>query len=70
MNVEETRSKTDSELRFDLERMKRELFELRFKGATDTTGNTAQIRTMRRAVARVQTILHERAQGIRGQEPR
>lgn len=70
MNIEEARSKTDSELRYELERMKRDLFELRFKGASDTTGNTAQIRTVRRSVARVETILHERTQGIRGQEPR
>lgn len=60
MNIEEVRSKTESELDFDLEAMKKELFELRFRGATETTTNPAQINTVRRSIARIKCVLHER----------
>lgn len=70
MKIEEVRSKTDSELQFDLGNMERELFELRFKAATETTGDPSRIGVLRRGIARVHTVLHERATAIRGQEPR
>ncbi|MFT7668611.1 MAG: large subunit ribosomal protein L29 [Planctomycetota bacterium] len=70
MNIEETRSKTDDELAFDLKGMKKELFGLRLKAATEALANSAQIRVLRRSIARVNTVLHERATGIRGQESR
>ena len=70
MKTEEVRSKTDSELRFDLANMKRELFDLRVKGQIETSGNPARIRELRRSIARVNTVLGERSQGIRGQESR
>ena len=66
MKIEEVRSKTDSELSFDLENIQKELFDLRFKVATSGAQNTAQINTLRRAVARISTVLHERTLGIRG----
>jgi len=70
MKTEEARSKTDSELAFDLKGLKKELFELKFKAATDSGGSTAKIRENRRSIARINTILHERKSGVRGQEPR
>ncbi len=70
MNIEEARSKTDAELEFDLKNVKKELFDLRFQAATETSANPAQVRVMRRSVARITTVLHERQTGVRGQEPR
>lgn len=70
MKIEETRSKTDSELEFDLESMKKELFDLRFRAAAETTASSSRIRELRRGVARINTILHERKTGVRGQQPR
>ncbi len=70
MNIEEVRSKSDTELRFDLDSTKKELFDLRFRAATETSANPARIRILRRSVARIQTVLHERENEIRGQEPR
>ena len=70
MNIEEVRSKSDAEPEFDQERIKKELFDLRFRGATETSANPARIRVLRRAVARIHTVLHERRNGIRGQETR
>jgi large subunit ribosomal protein L29 len=68
MKIEEVRSKTDAELEFDLGHLKKELFDLRFRAATDSASNTARINYLRRSVARVNTVLHERAKSIRGQE--
>ena len=67
MKIEEVRSKTNDELGFDMDNLKKELFELRFKAATETTASPARIRTVRRAIARINTVLHEREAGIRGQ---
>ncbi|MCL4141025.1 UNVERIFIED_CONTAM: hypothetical protein GTU68_065631 [Idotea baltica] len=47
--------------------MKKELFGLRIKAAAETLANSAQIRDLRRSIARINTILHERATGVRGQ---
>ena len=70
MNIEEVRSKTDAELGFDLKNMKKELFDMRFQAATETSANPARIRILRRSIARVSTVLHERQTGVRAQEPR
>ena len=70
MKIEEIRSKTDSELDYDLKNLKKELFNLRFKASIDSVGNTAQINHHRRSIARISTVLHERAIGVRSQEPK
>jgi large subunit ribosomal protein L29 len=70
MKSEEIRGKTNHELEYELGKMKKDLFDLRFKSATQSVTNPARMRLLRRSIARVNTILHERARGIRGQEPR
>lgn len=70
MNIEEVRSKTDSELRFDLGNLKKELFDLRFRTATETSTDPSRVKVVRRSVARINTVLHERSIGVRGQEAR
>jgi len=70
MKIEEIRSKTDEELDYDLAGMKKELFELRLRAKSGTVASTSRIKELRRSVARVTTILHERGKNIRGQEPR
>lgn len=70
MKIEEVRSKTDSELDYDLAGLRKEMFDLRFRQSAETANNTKRIRTLRRAITRVTTVLHERKKGIRGQEPR
>jgi large subunit ribosomal protein L29 len=69
MKIEEIRSKTDSELDFERNNMKKELFDLRFRSAVDTVQSTARISELRRSIARVNTVLHERNNGVRGQQP-
>lgn len=70
MEIDEIRGKADNELEFDMAKLKRELFDLRFKASTQTSTNPSRINLLRRAIARANTILHERRTGIRGQEPR
>ena len=70
MKTSEVRTKTDAELRFDLDERRRELFDLRFRSSTEQSANPSRIREARREVARIRTVLHERANGIRGQEAR
>ncbi len=66
MKIEEIDSKTDSELAYDLGQMRKQLFDLRFAAVAGSSANTAQIRVVRRSIARVHTVLHERANGIHG----
>ena len=40
------------------------------KAATDAGSNPARIRELRREIARMHTVVTERTQRIRGQEPR
>ena len=67
MKIEEIRGKTDNELDVDLANLKRELFDLRFNASTGTEANTARISLVRRSVARILTVLHERQLGVHGQ---
>lgn len=70
MKIDEIRGKNDHELDYELANRKKELFDLRFKSATQVLTNPARIRSLRREIARLSTVLHERATGVRGQEPR
>jgi large subunit ribosomal protein L29 len=70
MKIDEIRGKTDGELSFELDKLKKELFDLRFKSGTENSANPSRISEARRAIARINTILHERTTKIRGQEPR
>jgi large subunit ribosomal protein L29 len=57
----ELRDKTPDELRDQLAELKKEAFNLRFQQATQQLENTARMRTVRRDVARVKTILNQKA---------
>jgi large subunit ribosomal protein L29 len=69
MKIEEVRSKKDAELEFDLAGLNKSLHDLRFKAATGNMQSPSSIRTVRRSIARLKTVLAERVQGVRGQEP-
>jgi large subunit ribosomal protein L29 len=57
----DVRHKTDDELKDDLEQLGKERFNLRFQRASGQLENTARVRQVRRDIARVKTILAERA---------
>lgn len=61
LDAKELRGKTPDELRDQLIQLKKEAFNLRFQQATSQLENTARMRTVRRDVARVKTVLNEKA---------
>ncbi|GIT90280.1 50S ribosomal protein L29 [Jannaschia pagri] len=61
MNATELRGKTPDELRTELTNLKKEAFNLRFQAATNQLENTARMRIVKRSIARVNTILNEKA---------
>ena len=62
MNAQELREKTPDQLRDELTSLKKEAFNLRFQAATGQLENPARLRTVKRDVARVKTVLNEKAQ--------
>jgi large subunit ribosomal protein L29 len=58
--VKELEGKTKDELNKDLVDAKKELFNLRFRNATNQLDNTAQITEVRRNIARIQTVLNDK----------
>jgi large subunit ribosomal protein L29 len=61
MDAKELRGKTPDQLRDQLAQLKKEAFNLRFQQATNQLENTARMRAVRRDVARVNTVLAEKA---------
>ena len=59
--VEELRGKSVEELHQDLVAAKKELFNLRFQNATNQLDNTARIKDVRKNIARIQTVITEKA---------
>jgi large subunit ribosomal protein L29 len=57
----DVRAKTDDELAGELDQLGREGFNLRFQRASGQLENTARIRQVRRDIARIRTIIAERA---------
>ncbi len=60
MKAVELRDLSSEELRGKLQELQEELFNLRFQLATGQIENVGRIRTVRRDIARVKTIQHQR----------
>jgi large subunit ribosomal protein L29 len=65
MTLEAMRELSDAELRAKVVELEKERFGLRFKAGTEVLGNPMDLRHTRRAVARLKTILAERAKTAR-----
>ena len=59
--VEDLKNKSDAELAQALVDAKKELFNLRFQNATNQLDNTARIKEVRRNIARIQTVITQKA---------
>ena len=59
--VEDLRTKSIAELNEELVAAKKELFNLRFQNATNQLDNTARIKEVRKNIARIQTLITEKA---------
>ena len=55
--MEELKSKSVIELNEDLVAAKKELFNLKFKNATNQLDNTSRIKEVKKNIARIQTVL-------------
>lgn len=60
MTVQDIKNTETQELLNKVEEYKKELFGLRFQQATGQLENTARIKTVRKNIARIKTIIRER----------
>ena len=59
--LEELKSLTVADLQSQLVDAQKELFNLRFQKATNQLDNTARIKEVRKNIARIQTVITEKA---------
>ena len=59
MELKKMREMTEVELTAELEKMKKELFNLRFQHATGQLENPVKMREVKRNIGRVKTIMRE-----------
>jgi large subunit ribosomal protein L29 len=55
-------TKSAAELKEELTSAKKELFNLRFQNATNQLDNTSRIKEVRRNIARISTVIAQKAQ--------
>ena len=60
MELKKMREMTEVELNTELDKMKKELFNLRFQHVTGQLENPVQMRELKRQIARVKTIIREK----------
>lgn len=60
-DIADLRLKTDDQLSIELNELKREQFNLRFQGATNQLEKPSRIKEVRRNIAQIKTLQHERA---------
>ena len=60
MKLDEIRGMSDADLRSRVGELEEERFRLRFRGATETLEDPLRLRTVRRDIARVLTVLREK----------
>jgi len=61
MKASELRAKTGDELKKELEELLKAQFGLRMQHATQQLANTSQLNKVRRDIARVRTVMREKA---------
>ena len=59
--LEDLNTKSAAELGDELVAAKKELFNLRFQNATNQLENTSRIKEVRKNIARIQTVISEKA---------
>jgi len=61
MRANEIRAKSNEELKAEIQNQKESLFNLKFRNRLAQVEDSSQIRKVRRNIARMQTIIRERA---------
>ena len=59
--LEELKGQSVTDLNAQLVEAKKELFNLRFQNATNQLDNTARIKEVRKNIARIQTVITQKA---------
>ena len=59
--LEELKNQSVADLKAQLVDAKKELFNLRFQNATNQLDNTSRIKEVRKNIARIQTVITEKA---------
>jgi len=60
VNIADIRGKDSHELHLDLQALRKEIFDLRFRVAAEEVAHTSRYRDARRTIARILTVLGER----------
>jgi large subunit ribosomal protein L29 len=60
MNIEDIRDLDEGDIRDRIDEAQEELFRLRFRSATQLLENPMLVRTLKRDIARMKTVLRER----------
>jgi large subunit ribosomal protein L29 len=63
MKASELNTKSDADLQKELLELRKTQFALRMQGATQQLTNTSQIGKVRKDIARIKTIQHQKASG-------
>ena len=61
MKASELRSKSDADLGKELDELLKARFSLRMQQATQQLNNTSELKKVRRDIARVRTVINEKA---------
>jgi large subunit ribosomal protein L29 len=61
LKVADMRDRTPDQLRDELTKLRKEQFNLRFQKATGQLEKTSRVRQVRRLIARIETVLSEKA---------
>ena len=69
MKAEEIRQLSDADVRARIVELEEERFRLRFRSATEQLEQPLRLRTIRRDIARLQTVLREREIAAAGPRP-
>ena len=64
MKIKDIRDKSTEELKEELEKLKKEAFNLRFQKAGGQLENTARVRFVRRTIARILTVLNSKVEKV------
>jgi large subunit ribosomal protein L29 len=67
MNNGEIRARSTTDLRGEIVEKEKEIFNLRFRKASEKAADPSRIRTLRKDMARLLTVIRERELDVRGQ---
>ena len=62
LDIKEIRDLSTEDLNQEVEDLKEELFNLRFQQAVGQLDNTARLRSVKKTIAKIKTVINERSQ--------